>query len=580
MTWIESWFHKPEPSVKVNPDALKSLEVIKVWTKQKLWNLKEQHLRDITYNQLSKLDLNQRLYFVTKNNLKFNNIHEWIKIIFDFGKNRELYNKTSAAFVIPSEVLAISAWGDIFRRERWKWEFFNKEWKRLIIWNSSDVDRKWYSVVEINRVKNHFSQEKINNNSKKNINFITEQKQIKDKKEYSILSNISDIDNIKNLKIGSNINFNFSWDKKLYMKISAGDIIPWNFNFVKTNDGKIWSRKNWKWEFFTKEGNRLSIWDSKFLWYSSLEIISEVEKSKASNYKDLLKLSLNYRLQNVSNRKWSSSNLKNKEKVTIDFSKWLDLYNSSLGEFMPVEVRSIKWPDWKIYSRLENNELWEFLDDNMNRLRVKNWDLIEVYKIETSDKVKDNIKKHNNKIKSLEYRLKVHESIMKMVKKYNMPKKFLLALLKWENQNLDYLLKVKWRDNTAFGLLQMVNKTWYEYGKWLDRNSILWQLESWLRYLTYIKKLVDKKNNKEWVKMSLDETWLEVITLYHTWPFILKIKPEDVVKKIAKNLKWNPWIRGIIAKTRWVKIKEVTAENVTPEDYLYGAKKYYKRQLV
>jgi len=551
MAGLEWWY----PEVIENSDALLSnwetISSIHENIKSNTSSLKEQHLYSITYQQLDKLKVEDRLQFVTLWKIDAKKLKPWSKIIFDFHNNKKLYNETSASFVFPSNILAIEAGWEIFRREKWKWEFFNKKGVRLIIWDSSNTEHKGYSVVEIDKVKKEFKpilKQKINPINKP---------EIQEDLSTNILTNISNIDNINNLHIWIKIDFDFKWDKELYKKTSAGSIIPEHFRFIKTSDGKIWIKNNTKWEFFNKEWRRLAIWDSKFIWYSSLEIISEAEISKVSTYLELLNLNINYRLQNITDFEGDSSVIEEWKEINFNF-KNSSLGNSSLWEVMPIEVRSVIDLDGKVYTRLSVNKFWEFLDNDMNRLKIKNWDSIKIWLVEYPEVIENKIKQHNEEIKSKDYKDFINKQIKELSWEYWVPEKYVYSLLKWENQFWDYTLKVSWRDNTAYWLLQMTNDTWSKWWKWLDRLDPTDQLRAWISYMKYIQEL---KNCD----------WLMAMTLYHTWPSILRVNSRN----IARNLKWNPGIRNIIEK-----FPGVDMANITPKIYLDWAYEYYKSKLV
>jgi len=552
---LESWNYKNMPSVVEHSGALENnptiLDNIKEKSKNDISKLKDLHFQWITYEQLDKLSIEDRLQFVTLWKVDAKKLEEWSKIIFDFHNNKKLYDETSASFIFPSNILAIQAWGEIFSREKWKWEFFNKKGVRLIIWDSSDVERKWYSVVAIGKIKN---KKKV----KKEEPIVVEKQEKKlESLPENILTSISNIDSLDSLSIGATIELNFKWDKNLYKNTSAGDIIPLEFNFIKTIDGKIWKRDNSKWEFFSDNWKRLAIWDSKYLWYSKLEIISEAEVSNVSTYWEILDLNSKYRLQNISDFEWDSSKIENWQEVKFNFRN-SSLSNSSLWQVMPIEVRSIIDSNGVTYNRLPVNRFWEFLDADMNRLKVKSWDSIIIGSTEYPEVIENKIKQHSIEIKSEDYKAFIRKQITKLSSEYWVPEKYVYSLLKWENQFWDYTLKVSWRDNTAYWLLQMTNDTWSKWWKWLDRLDPTDQLRAWIAYMKYIQEL---KNCD----------WIMAMTLYHTWPSILKVNS----KNIARNLKWNPGIRNIIQK-----FPGVDMANVTPKNYLDWAYEYYKRKLV
>ena len=115
-------------------------------------------LKEITLQTISSIDFlktsqNKRLKYITLWNIDSSRLITWeVKSLdFDFKWNKELYLKTTAGQVMPAEVRSIITpdWL-IWKRSsnNLLWEFFDKNNKRLIIWDSSWVWFKWYSKIE------------------------------------------------------------------------------------------------------------------------------------------------------------------------------------------------------------------------------------------------------------------------------------------------------------------------------------------------------------------------------------------------------------------------------------------------
>ena len=106
--------------------------------------------------------------------------------------------------------------------------------------------------------------------------------------------------------------------------------------------------------------------------------------------------------------------------------------------------------------------------------------------------------------------------------------------LKWlidhENRNWDPMISAPW--SSAYWLWQMINSTWLEYWKWLDRSNPKDQLEATCRYLDAIM-------DRQWCSIELAKAY------YNTWEWIHSIsdaKAKDFASKnpaISKKIKWE-----------------------------------------
>ena len=96
---------------------------------------------------------------------------EWeiSNINFDFHGNKELYSMTTAGQVMLENVREINTpdWEIWSRTSKLKWEFFNSNNKRLVIWDKSNPEFKWYTNItavlwDVTDIKNISSKSIVN----------------------------------------------------------------------------------------------------------------------------------------------------------------------------------------------------------------------------------------------------------------------------------------------------------------------------------------------------------------------------------------------------------------------------------
>lgn len=196
--WIKESLYKWltwDPSIKNDPEAKATIDMFKRYeslnqaaidesklTKEelesitKIWNKYEfnassnenvennkysnEQLKTISNNEFLSLPKEERLQYVTKNNIDSENISNGsvndveFTFTFDWEYNKELYLLTTAGQVLPKEVWEVRVLDKIYSRNNLDGEFFNWS-ERLIIneWTKIDID-KIRTPNELNDLKN------------------------------------------------------------------------------------------------------------------------------------------------------------------------------------------------------------------------------------------------------------------------------------------------------------------------------------------------------------------------------------------------------------------------------------------
>lgn len=108
------------------------------------WEIKEmslekEKLKTITNKEFLVLPKEERLQYITKDNIDAEYVSNWsvneleFNFTFDWVLNREFYMYTTAWQVLPKEVWFVEDWWVIYERKWLNWEFFNESWTRLTI---------------------------------------------------------------------------------------------------------------------------------------------------------------------------------------------------------------------------------------------------------------------------------------------------------------------------------------------------------------------------------------------------------------------------------------------------------------
>ena len=125
--------------------------------------LSDEKLQNITNNEFLAISPENRLQYITKNHIKSNDlIKDKLRIsnlefsfTFDWKFNRELWIKTTAGQVLPSEVREVESNWIIYKRSWLKWEFFTDSNRRLIINEATKLDNiKIWDISEIKKQDN------------------------------------------------------------------------------------------------------------------------------------------------------------------------------------------------------------------------------------------------------------------------------------------------------------------------------------------------------------------------------------------------------------------------------------------
>lgn len=134
----------------------------------------------------------------------------------------------------------------------------------------------------------------------------------------------------------------------------------------------------------------------------------------------------------------------------------------------------------------------------------------------------------------------------------------LISLINKENVQWDPEAKGPWKYNTAYGLGQMINDTWSDYGEWLDRNNPKDQLIASCKYLTAI---MDRQNVSFEIAIAYYNTWENFLNisnskfqeyLEHNAPIVNLIEWEKTIINyfIAAIAYYNDWISFQDAKIK------------------------------
>lgn len=105
----------------------------------------EKNLSKMTNKEFLSISKEDRLQYITTPEKSYNKLNQWEIITFNFSfineesneltkeLNRDLYLKTTAGQVLPSNVKEVILWWETYTRENMNWEFFTPNNKRLII---------------------------------------------------------------------------------------------------------------------------------------------------------------------------------------------------------------------------------------------------------------------------------------------------------------------------------------------------------------------------------------------------------------------------------------------------------------
>lgn len=108
--------------------------------------LSSEHLQTITNKEFLRVDFERRLQYITSPKASFEKVANWeqkevsFTFTFDWKFNRQFWLKTTAWQVLPQNVKTLQTqdW-NIWNRSWIAWEFFDKRWNRLIIWEGTKV---------------------------------------------------------------------------------------------------------------------------------------------------------------------------------------------------------------------------------------------------------------------------------------------------------------------------------------------------------------------------------------------------------------------------------------------------------
>lgn len=340
-----------------------------------------------------------------------------------------------------------------------------------------------------------------------------------------ITKNNVDASQISNGAVKS-VEFTFTFDgvnnKELYMKTTAGQVLP-----AEVGSVVVWwetfSRNSISWEFFNSANKRLTIHEWTDLTIATLRTPEEMKKIAEENtarVKEYLaqNTDANPDIVNEAIKRWIDpkfANLvfknayektpENERKVVLEqmfteFDRargrfWNDLamtewrYDERLSFAL---LRQFNWKDWK-----EKAENFWFKKERIERDTV--------YEAKGEG--------HKPYV----------EAINTISSQYDVPADKIIQLIYHENAKWNPNIKAP--GSSAYGLGQMIDSTWWTYGKWLDRNNPVDQLEATARYMRAIY-------DRQWC------SWEEVLAYYNTGEWIKRLS----LAQIAEFTRLNPAI--------------------------------------
>lgn len=115
------------------------------------WEIKEmslekEKLKTITNKEFLALPKEERLQYITKDNIDSEYVSNWsvneleFNFTFDWVFNREFYMYTTAWQVLPKEVSEVKVWGETYIRKNIWWEFFTPNNNRLTIHDWTKIE--------------------------------------------------------------------------------------------------------------------------------------------------------------------------------------------------------------------------------------------------------------------------------------------------------------------------------------------------------------------------------------------------------------------------------------------------------
>ncbi len=131
---------KPQKETQISPETKTSPEGQKISAETR------EKLKTISSREFLKISENDRLKYITKNQIDSSKVSSWeikeINFTFTFWVdfNKELYLRTTAGQVLPKEVKEVKVWEEIYTRVWLKWEFFNSKNTRLTIHEDTKLE--------------------------------------------------------------------------------------------------------------------------------------------------------------------------------------------------------------------------------------------------------------------------------------------------------------------------------------------------------------------------------------------------------------------------------------------------------
>ncbi len=361
------------------------------------------------------------------------------------------------------------------------------------------------------------------------------------------------------------IEFTFTFWKKfnerLYLRTTAGQVLPPEVQTVITFDWHKWNRNWLYWEFFDDKWNRLIIWESTKIKVEKSLTNEEIKKQESEFKKESSKYWENSYLVNESLKRW----LDPKISISLFWEKLKNLSENDRKleiELLITELERVKdyfvddfhiniSKDWKI-----NKELVAYF---LNFLSYTQDEKIKIFKelwfdLEILERYKrKEIKWYNWETLSDEEKRKILESIKNIPEKFT-KESFWVQFVPWSKEVQELfmyacnisLLPTEWASSEALHKLLQKESAWrvwvmnYEF-----KRSNIWEIGDFKDYVL---------KNKDQLSWAISK-WLWTIS-NATWLWQMLISNVDVYYPEWRNGIWKPlneaiWMLKYIKDRYW-----------------------------
>lgn len=314
--------------------------------------------------------------------------------------------------------------------------------------------------------------------------------------------------------------------RKKFEAIKAWEkYVSWREEKLRTSLLKDWDPKDKEFRELAEEVKRLQ-WESKALWQTRdelwallWEIQTEIKKLspeetkalKTLENKDFLSIPFEKRLQYITANHTDTADVSSWKVKNLEFSFTFDwefnrelYFKTTAWQVLPQEVWEVSlWG--KVFSRawLE----WEFFSWN-ERLVIKEWTSIEIWKLRTQDEMEKAMTQNLNKTESFlannpwvnreivleaynrwidpDFAVKTFSHLIEWVAKENIPQVLEDAFTEFDRYRWSYnisneLVDWKYSDRLALGLFMKFTPNWEESAEsyWISKQSIETAKSNW-----------------------------------------------------------------------------------------------------